>query len=129
MALRESGIERDQIGFIAASANSSRESDSIEAQAIQRTFNGTASDIPITAIKSMTGEAFGASGAFQIAAAVLALVRGVLPPTIHLEQPDIINCPVTCVREIGKRADVRYAMVNSIDRHGAVASLVLGQIA
>jgi 3-oxoacyl-[acyl-carrier-protein] synthase II len=128
MALRESGIEPDQIGFIAASANSSRESDLIEAQAIRRTFKESASEIPIAAIKSMTGEAFGASGAFQIAAAVLALVRGVLPPTIHFEQPDI-DCPVTCTREVGKRADVHYAMVNSIDRYGAAASLVLGKIA
>jgi 3-oxoacyl-[acyl-carrier-protein] synthase II len=126
-AIQTAQIQPDQIDYVAASANSGRQADLIEAKAIAQVFGARTSGIPISAIKSMTGEAFGASGALQIAAAVLALQRGILPPTINLRQLDP-ECSVNCVKEIGRRSEVRHALVNSIDRYGSVISVVLGRI-
>jgi 3-oxoacyl-[acyl-carrier-protein] synthase II len=128
MAIRNAGIRAEEVGFIAASANSSPRSDSAEAEAISEVFGPNASNIPVSAIKSMLGEAFGASGALQIAAAILTLERGLLPPTINLKQPAAQCSSLNVVTEAGRKHEVRYALVNSIDRYGAASSVVLGQV-
>jgi 3-oxoacyl-[acyl-carrier-protein] synthase II len=126
-ALSEAVLEPRQIDFIAASANSSAQPDRVEAAALAEVFGERAPEIPACAIKSMAGEGFGASGAMQAAAAILVLDRGILPPTIHCDQPDR-NCGVALVHRPGTTAAVRHALVNSLDRFGNIASLVIGRI-
>jgi 3-oxoacyl-[acyl-carrier-protein] synthase II len=128
MAIRDAGIKPEQIDFIAASANSSPQTDAAEVHAIKEVFGPNASSIPVSAIKSMVGEAFGASGALQIAAAILTLERGVLPPTINLKQPSSECTSLNFVTDVGCTREVRHALVNSIDRYGAASSVVLGQV-
>lgn len=127
-AIQNAAIQPHQIDYIAASANSGPQTDLIEAKAVAQVFGEKASSIPISAIKSMLGEAFGASGALQVAAAILALQRGILPPTINIETLDPECSCINCLTEMGRRREVRYALVNSIDRYGSVVSLVLGRI-
>ncbi len=121
-ALDASGLAPSQIGLIMASANSSRETDRVEAQALARVFGVRGG--AVSAVKSLLGESFGASGALQIAAAVLAMEHGVLPPVFHLDQIDEV-CPVDCVLPPGRSAAVQNVLVNCIDRFGGIASLVL----
>jgi 3-oxoacyl-[acyl-carrier-protein] synthase II len=124
-ALQHAQVGSDQIGLVLASANSSVETDLVEARAIARVFGDRG--VPVSAIKSMTGEAMGASGAFQIAAAILAVKCGVLPPTINTETLDPECAALDLVLDCGRTNTVRYALVNAIDRSGSVVSVVVGR--
>jgi len=124
-ALRHGGLEPQDVDYVAAGANAGRETDAIEARAIAHVFGARASGLPVGAVKSMVGEAYAASGGFQIAAAVLALQQGVLAPTINLDEPDP-DCAVTAADPRAPR-DVRHALVNSLDRFGRTVSMVLGK--
>lgn len=126
-AITDAGLRPEQVDFISAAANSDRQLDLIEAQAITEVFGSRAATIPVSAVKSMLGEAFGAAGAMQVAAALLALERGILPPVVNLQQLDPECAPLNCVAEARQLDGVRYALVNSIDRYGSAASLVLGR--
>jgi len=121
-ALDASGLSPAEIGLVMASANSSPQPDLIEAQALTRVFGPRG--VAVSTVKSLLGESFGASGGFQIAAAVLAMQHRVLPPVFHLDQIDAA-CPVDCVMPPGRSSAVRNVLVNCIDRFGGIASLVL----
>jgi 3-oxoacyl-[acyl-carrier-protein] synthase II len=123
-ALDAAGLIPNQISLVMASANSSQQTDLVEAQALARVFG--ARGVAVSAVKSLLGESFGASGALQIAAAVLAMEHGVLPPVFHLDQIDEA-CPVDCVMPPGRAANVKNVLVNCIDRFGGIASLVLAR--
>lgn len=122
-AVEKSKIAPEQIDFIAASANSGRDIDSIEHQAIHQYFGERASTIPVTAIKSMIGETFASSGIMQVAAAVLALQKGIVAPTLHLKYPEF---KLNIAPETRMTTGIRYALVNSIDLFGNASCLVLG---
>ncbi len=125
-ALQSAGLTPADIDCLTASAHSGKVLDLIEARAIAQVFGQRLSDLAITAVKSMMGESFGASGPMQCVAAMLAIQRGIIPPTINLQDPDPA-CGLECVTETGYHRDVRYALVNSLDRFGAAISVVLGR--
>ena len=74
----------------------------------------------------MTGEAYAASGGYQIASAVLALQRGVLTRTINLDEPDLA-CSVTHAGPTAAPRDVRHVLVSSVDRFGRAVAVVVGR--
>jgi 3-oxoacyl-[acyl-carrier-protein] synthase II len=125
-AIDDAGIQPEDVGYVAAGANGSEDGDAIEANAIGRVFGTRSACLPVGAVKSMTGEAYGASGGFQIAAAVLALNRGVLARTINLDDPDP-ECRVAPVEDTRPLAEVRNVLVSSLDRYGRAVCVVLGR--
>lgn len=88
MALADAHVQPEEIGYINAHGTATRANDATETAAIKSVFGEHAYRIPVTSTKSMHGHAMGASGAIELAASIVALDAGVIPPTINLDQPD-----------------------------------------
>ncbi len=122
LALKESQIEPRQIGYINAHATSTF-ADKIETLAIKKTFGEYAYQIPVSSTKSMTGHLLGAAGGAEAIFSILAMVNGVLPPTINLENPDP-ECDLDYIPNKSRQKQVQYALSNSFGFGGTNASLV-----
>jgi len=77
----------------------------------------------VSSTKSMTGHLLGAAGGIESLITVLAIARGMLPPTINYDTPDP-ECDLDYVPNSARRKDVRYAMTNSFGFGGTNATLV-----
>ncbi|MDA0803293.1 MAG: beta-ketoacyl-[acyl-carrier-protein] synthase family protein [Planctomycetota bacterium] len=84
--LREDG--RAPIDYISAHGTGTKENDSIETVAVKRVFGELAPKIPMSSIKGMMGHLIAAAGAVEFMTCVLAIQRGMLPPTINHARPD-----------------------------------------
>jgi len=78
----------------------------------------------VSSTKSVHGHLLGAAGAIEAAACVLALDRGLLPPTINLDDPDP-ECDLDYVPNKARKADVKVAISNSFGFGGHNATLVI----
>jgi 3-oxoacyl-(acyl-carrier-protein) synthase len=87
-ALAESRLETQAIGYLNAHGTATAVGDVVEAEAINAVFGDAAARLPVSSTKSMHGHLLGGAGALEFAAALLPLMRGWLPPTAFLEQPD-----------------------------------------
>ncbi|MFD9443877.1 beta-ketoacyl-[acyl-carrier-protein] synthase family protein [Streptomyces sp. NPDC060006] len=88
VALRESRLAPDTIGYINAHGSGTKMNDRHETGAFKRSLGDHAYRTPISSIKSMIGHSLGAIGALEIVACALAMEHGVLPPTANLHEPD-----------------------------------------
>ncbi|CQR71417.1 3-oxoacyl-[acyl-carrier-protein] synthase 2 [Sporomusa ovata DSM 2662] len=88
MALKDAGIEPSAVDYINAHGTSTPLNDKNETLAIKSLFGEHAKQLKVSSTKSMTGHLLGASGGIEAIATVLAIVNGVIPPTINLENPD-----------------------------------------
>lgn len=123
IALGDAGLEPEDIDYINAHGTSTLLNDRYETMAMKSVFGKEAYKIPISSTKSMTGHLLGASGALEAAVAVLAIDRGVLPPTINLEVPDP-ECDLDYTPHVPRRGRISVAMSNSFGFGGHNASLV-----
>jgi 3-oxoacyl-(acyl-carrier-protein) synthase len=126
-ALYDSGIRAAEVGCISASANGSVFSDRNEALAIRAAFNGSGDTVPVTAIKSMIGEALGASGALQTVALLQSLQTGVLPGIRGLEQPGP-EIPALNLRSRKQDINAGCGLINSVGFDGNACSLVISGV-
>ncbi len=122
LALKDAGLPREEVGYINAHATSTF-ADKIETLAIKRVFGEHAYRIPVSSTKSMTGHLLGAAGGVEAVFSVLALHRGVLPPTMNLDHPDP-DCDLDYVPNRAREASVAAAMSNSFGFGGVNACLV-----
>ncbi|MCK4452148.1 MAG: beta-ketoacyl-ACP synthase II [Anaerolineae bacterium] len=125
-ALDDAGLTPDGVDYINAHGSSTPISDPIETRAIKRVFGERAYEIPISSTKSMIGHTMGGAGAIEAAACVLTVEQGIIHPTINLETPDP-ECDLDYVPEGARKADVRFALSNSLGLGGQNACLVLGR--
>ena len=88
MAMREAGMEPDEVVHINAHATSTPQGDMAEAGAIKNALGSAAGNLVLTSTKSMTGHLLGAAGALESLATVLALYHRIVPPTINLDDPE-----------------------------------------
>jgi 3-oxoacyl-[acyl-carrier-protein] synthase II len=123
MALRDAGIAPAEVGYINAHGTSTRYGDEIETTAIKTVFGGHAGKVPISSTKSMTGHLLGAAGGVEAVISLLALSRGILPPTINLEHPDP-ECDLDYVPNTARKAAVDVVMSNSFGFGGTNATVV-----
>jgi len=124
--LDKAGIERGDIDYICAGANSTKDGDLAETEAIKETFRERAKEIKISSVKSMTGECFSASGAMQTAAAIAALERQIVPPTINYREKDPL-CDLDYTPNKAEAAKVDKVLVNSFGAGGNYSSLVISK--
>ena len=121
-ALDDAGIEPGAIGYINAHGTGTPFNDEAETLAVKRVFGEHAARLPISSTKSMTGHLLGAAGTIEAAYTVLALARGVLPPTINLEEPDKA-CDLDYVAREARPARIDAALSNSFGFGGTNAVL------
>jgi len=121
-ALQATGMKAEGVGHVNAHGLSTITDDRMEARGIHAALGS----VPVTAPKSFFGDLGGGSGAVEMAASVLALAKGVVPPTLNYETPDP-ECPVKVVHGEGMPVEKRTAMVLSqADTGQAVAVLLAG---
>ena len=87
-ALNEARIDPGAVDHVAAHGAGTRRGDIHETSALKRALGTHAHRVPISAVASMLGYSLGALGAFGAAACLLAVERGVVPPTANLHEPD-----------------------------------------
>lgn len=126
-ALDEAGIRPDQVGYINAHGTSTPYNDLFETIAAKTVFGEHAYKLAISSTKSMTGHLLGAAGGLEAIFTVKALQEGILPPTTNYETPDP-ECDLDYIVNEARKADVEYAMSNSLGFGGHNASLVFKKI-
>jgi 3-oxoacyl-[acyl-carrier-protein] synthase II len=126
IALEDAGLGPQDIDYICANANSTQKADLIETEAIKDVFSDRAKKIPVSSIKSMTGECFSASGALQAVASVGALAKGFVPPTINYEVPDP-DCDLDYVANRSRPKTLNNILINSFGPGGNNSCLIIGR--
>lgn len=117
-ALDEAKIRPSQVDLISAHATSTPLGDKTEAISIKGVFG---SDVPVNALKSMTGHMLGASAPFAASMALMSINEGLIPGTINLSEPE---GGLHYIRKT-KKAEVRTAVVNSFGFGGLNAVLAI----
>jgi len=123
LALVSAGLGPDGIDYIHAHGTATPINDPIETTAIKTAFGEQAYRIPINSIKSMIGHCIGAAGALSAVSAVMTLNRGIIPPTINLDNPDPA-CDLDYVPNEARRQECRAVMVNAFGFGGQNCVLV-----
>ena len=123
LALERSGIAPSEVDYINAHGTSTPLNDKFETMAIKTVFGESAFGLSISSTKSMTGHLLGAAGAVEAVATVGAIVEGVIPPTINLENPDP-DCDLDYTPNVSREREVRVAISNSMGFGGHNACLV-----
>jgi len=127
-ALQEASLAPDKIDYICACSNSSKGLDRIETAVIKRVFGNRALQIPVSAIKSMIGETFSASGVLSLAAAVGVFQKGMVPPTINYFKKDPA-CDLDYVPNSARQGNILNILVTAVDPYGQNAAVILGRYA
>ena len=124
LALADGGAAPEEVGYINAHGTSTHLNDTGETAAVKSVFGAHAYELAMSSTKSMTGHMLGAAGAVEAIFTALSLHDGFLPATIHYQVPDP-ECDLDVVPNQGRKADVRYAMSNSLGFGGHNGSLLL----
>ena len=129
MALRNAGLNPSDIGYVNAHATSTGIGDINELLAARAVLGAHAtSDLAISSTKSMTGHLLGAAGALESVLSILALKRGVLPPTINLEDPIEETQGLNLVSSGAQEKRCSAVMNNSFGFGGTNATLVFRSV-
>jgi 3-oxoacyl-[acyl-carrier-protein] synthase II len=111
-ALQDAGISSDEVDYINTHGTSTMANDRVETQAIKILFGRRAYEISTHSTKSMIGHTIGAAGAMEAIVCALTLQRGVIHPTINLEEPDP-ECDLDYTPNKARERRVRVALSNS----------------
>ncbi len=127
MAMEDAGISGGDVNYVNLHGTSTELNDRIETRALKLALNGKAHSTPMSSLKSQIGHPQGASGAAGIAATVIAMFRGRVPPTINLEKPDS-DCDLDYVPDVDRKATIEHAVCNCIGFGSKNSALVLRNI-
>jgi 3-oxoacyl-(acyl-carrier-protein) synthase len=114
----------EAVGYINAHGTATELNDVAETQAIKAVFGDQAYQVPISSTKSMTGHMMGATGALEAIICVQVIREGIVPPTIHLQNPDP-QCDLDYVPNKARPADVDLAISNAFGFGGHNAVLAI----
>jgi 3-oxoacyl-[acyl-carrier-protein] synthase II len=126
-ALRNAGMNRDQVHYINAHGTSTPLGDIAETVAVKRCFGNHARELSVSSTKSMTGHLLGAAGGIEAVFSVLAIHNQVAPPTINLQNPDP-QCDLDYVPNTARQMKIDVALSNSFGFGGTNGSLVFRKV-
>ena len=126
-AMRDAGINAEDIDYINAHGTSTPAGDVAETQALKLAMGNHAKNVAVSSTKSMTGHLLGAAGGIEAVFSVLAIRDQILPPTINMENPDP-ECDLDYVAKTARNAPVNYAMSNSFGFGGTNGTLIFKKI-
>jgi 3-oxoacyl-[acyl-carrier-protein] synthase II len=112
MALRNAGLNPEDISYINAHGTSTPQGDIAETQAIKSVFGNHAHKLVVSSTKGATGHMLGAAGAVETAACVMAIKTGIVPPTINLRHPDP-ECDLDYVPNTAREMPINAIINNS----------------
>jgi len=122
MAIQDAGLETTDIDYINAHGTSTPFNDKGESAAIRTVFGDHADALLVSSTKSMTGHLLGAAGAIEAIATVLAISKGIAPPTINQITPDP-DCTLNYVANKPQNKQIRAALSNTFGFGGHNATL------
>jgi len=122
-AMRDAGINPEQVGYVNAHGTSTPLGDELEAMAIKRAFGDHAYKMAVSSTKSMTGHLLGGAGGLEAGITVLALRDQIVPPTMNLEHPGE-HCDLDFVPNAARKIEMEYALSNSFGFGGTNGCLV-----
>jgi 3-oxoacyl-[acyl-carrier-protein] synthase II len=129
MALRDAKLAPESIDYINAHGTSTPVGDVEETKAILSVFGARAAEhaLWVSSTKSMTGHLLGAAGALEAAIAALAVHKGIVPPTINLDDPDPA-CTLDYVAHTARSRSLGHVLSNSFGFGGTNVSLALSRV-
>jgi 3-oxoacyl-[acyl-carrier-protein] synthase II len=127
MALDTAGVNAEEVDYINAHGTSTPFNDLFETLAIKSVFGEKAKELMVSSTKSMTGHLLGAAGGVEAIFSLLAISRGVVPPTINYTEPDP-ECDLDYVPNEARQADVNIVISNSLGFGGTNASLLFRKV-
>jgi 3-oxoacyl-[acyl-carrier-protein] synthase II len=123
-ALRDAGVQPEQVSYINAHGTSTPFNDKTESLAIKKLFGEHAYKLAVSSTKSMTGHLLGGAGGVEAAISTLALYHQAVPPTINYETQDP-DCDLDYVPNQSRKMKVDYALSNSFGFGGTNAALLM----
>jgi 3-oxoacyl-[acyl-carrier-protein] synthase II len=126
-AMRNAGVNREQVDYINAHGTSTPLGDVAETVAVKRCFGDHARKLAVSSTKSMTGHLLGAAGGVEAVFSTLAVREQVAPPTINLANPDP-QCDLDFVPNTARRMKIDVVISNSFGFGGTNGSLVFRKI-
>ena len=126
-ALDDAGWNPDAINYINAHGTSTPFNDVAETKAIKGIFGTHARTLQISSTKSMTGHLLGAAGGLEAVICALALRRGVLPPTINLDEPDP-QCDLDYIPHTAREVPIQRSLSNAFGFGGTNACLAMSRL-
>jgi len=127
LALKDARVNASDVGYINAHGTSTPQGDLQEATAIRHLFGAHAGSVSISSTKSSMGHLLGGAGAVEAAICALAISEGVLPPTLHLNEPDPAVAGLDLIPLQPREKRVNHALSNSFGFGGTNVSLVLSR--
>ena len=123
-AIRDAGLNPEDVDYINAHGTSTQVGDVAEVAAVKSVFGAHADKLAMSSTKSVTGHLLGAAGAVEAIFSTLAVKEGLLPPTINLDNPDE-GCDLDFVPHTSRQADARVALTNSFGFGGTNGTLIV----
>ncbi|WP_025703360.1 beta-ketoacyl-ACP synthase II [Paenibacillus graminis] len=124
MAIRDAGIAPEEIDYINAHGTSTPVGDKSETSAVKKALGDHAYKVAISSTKSMTGHLLGAAGGVEAIICGLSLQKGMIAPTINLDNPDP-ECDLDYVPNVPRKAELNIVMSNSFGFGGHNATVIL----
>jgi 3-oxoacyl-[acyl-carrier-protein] synthase II len=126
-ALDDASLNPADVDYINAHGTATPAGDIVETKAVKGVFKDHAKKVMVSSTKSMSGHLLGAAGGFEFGVVVQALVNGVVPPTINLDEPDAEN-DLDYVPHTAREADLKVALTNSFGFGGTNGCLAVGRV-
>jgi len=126
--MKEAGIAANNVDYVNLHGTSTQLNDRIETRALKLVLGERAHQVPMSALKSQIGHPQGACGAAGVAATIVAMQNGQIPPTVNLESQDP-ECDLDYVPDIGRKKTIEHAVCNCIAFGSKNSALVLRNVA
>jgi 3-oxoacyl-[acyl-carrier-protein] synthase II len=122
-ALKDAHLKPAEIDYINAHGTSTPQNDLYETQAIKKVFGKHAFSLAVSSTKSMTGHLLGAAGAVEAIISAMSIYKGIIPPTINLDNPDP-DCDLDYVPHKARKKNINTARSNTFGFGGVNAVLI-----